>query len=110
MLPASQRLLKKKDFEFVFLKGVRLRSTCFFLRAVKTKLPVSRIGFIVSKKVSLKATQRNLAKRRLRKAVGDNIIHLKHSYDIIITALPGIATKNFSEIKQEIGESFKQLK
>ena len=109
MLPKIHRLTKKKDFEAVFRKGILIKSDIVLLRAVKNHLPESRFGFVVSKKVSSKATIRNKVKRRLRKAVQDQLLKVKNPMDAIIISLPGVEKKEFSEIQEIIATMVKKL-
>jgi ribonuclease P protein component len=66
MLLKENRLKKKKDFERVFSQGRNLKGDFLFFKTINNKLEDNRIGFIVSKKVSKKAVERNKIKRRLR--------------------------------------------
>ncbi len=126
MLPKINRLTKKKDFELVFKKGESIKNDFLIFKILKNHLKESRFGFIVSKKVSGKATVRNKIKRRLRKAVLNHLkeIHLikfseaeisqkaklfsrvKKSVDLIIITLPKIEKKEFSEIQEVINNFF----
>lgn len=102
MLPKINRLTKKKDFDLVFQKGKGAKIGHFVFRTVKNSLTKSRFGFIVSKKVSNKATIRNKTKRRLRAAASQ--IKLKNPSDIVIVALSGAEKIGFVEIKKTIAD------
>ena len=107
MLPPKNRLTKKKDFDIIFKKGKTLKGDSLIYKALKNGLKEDRFGFVVSKKISNKATQRNKIKRRLRRAVSDelkkyNSVGDKESLDIVIITLPGIEKKSFLEIKEII--------
>ena len=108
MLSKKYRLKKKKDFERVVKKGRPLQGRFLVLKFIKNKQGESRIGFIVSKRVSKKAVLRNKAKRRLRAAVRELILHLKEGYDIIIFSRASIIDAQFQEIKQDIEQAFKR--
>jgi ribonuclease P protein component len=110
MLKTTHRLTKKKDFEVVFKKGELLKNDFLWLRIVKNHEQKSRFGFVVSKKVSAKATIRNKVKRRLRDAISNQLKHIAKPADVVIIALPGIEKKKFSEIQEAIMHSFKKLK
>ena len=77
MLPKLNRLTKKKDFEAVFNKGKSIKNDFLIFKILKNHLRENRFGFIVSKKVSNKANQRNKVKRRLRSAVLSNLKEIK---------------------------------
>jgi len=109
MLPLKNRLKKKKDFEKVFREGKSVKGPTTYFRILKTKEPSPRIGFIVSKKVSLKAVERNKIRRRLRESVREVLDTLKGGLDIIIIASPRIKKSSFDEIREEIEKGFKNI-
>ena len=102
MLPLKNRLKKKKDFENVFAGGKTAKARYFFLRTIKTDSIDSRIGFIVSKKVSKKAVERNRIKRLFREAVRLDMARIKPGYDLVFIALNSAKEKDLTEIKKEI--------
>ena len=102
MLPKEYRLKRKKDFEGVFKKGKSRTGDFLILRVVKNNLKVSRIGVVVSRKVSKKAVLRNKTKRKLREAARADIKKMKPGYDLIFFTKKGIEKKSFSEIKKEV--------
>lgn len=110
MLPKINRLTKKKDFESVFKKGESVRNLFLLCKMAKSNLPQSRFGFVVSKKISSKATVRNTVKRRMRDAVAGALEELKKPVDMVIVALPGIELREFTEIKGALLGAFKKLK
>ena len=110
MLLKQNRLKKKKDFEKVFNHGRIYRQDFLLLKLLKNDLEFSRIGFIVSKKISNKAVVRNKVKRRLRDIVRKKISDMKNNNDIIIIALQGIQEKTFQEMEQEIDKIFIKAK
>ncbi len=107
MLPAKNRLTKKKDFDAVFKGGRSIKNGFLILKILKNQLKNSRFGFVVSKKVSNKAVVRNMVKRRLRKAVADGLKEMRESADIVIITLPGTEKKEFSEIQEAIKKGFR---
>jgi ribonuclease P protein component len=72
------------------------------LKIATNNLPCSRVAFIVSKKISTKATERNLIKRRLREAVRAILVSVKEGYDIVVFSKTNIKGQNFSQIQNEI--------
>jgi len=109
VLPRANRLTKKKDFEVIFKKGKGVKDDFLIFKILKNHLKKSRFGFIVSKKVSNKATVRNKIKRRLRDAVFKKLDEIKNNIDVIIVALPGIENKEFSEIQEAIDKFLKYV-
>ena len=91
---------------------------------MKNNLGLNRFGFVVSQKVSKKATVRNKTRRRLAEAIRARIKDIypvksapqsgavsreagqfnrvKIGTDLVLIALPGIERKEFSEIKETI--------
>ena len=110
MLSKENRLKKKKDFEEVFKKGKGFREDFLFLKIKKNELGVSRIGFVVSKKISRKAVQRNKIKRRLREVMKFYLSKIETGFDIVFLAKPGIGEKDFQEIKEIAQKIFKKAK
>lgn len=102
MLPLKNRLKKRKDFENIFEKGVTAPNRYFFLKIVQSDNPETRIGFIVSKKVSKKAVERNRVKRLFREAVQMNLIRIKPSYDLVFIVLNSAKNKTLLEIEKEV--------
>jgi len=109
-LPKINRLTKKKDFELVFKKGESIKNDFLIFKILKNHLKESRFGFVVSKKVSNKATIRNKVKRRLRDVISGKLKEIGKSVDLIIITLPGIEKKEFSEIQEIIINYLKKTK
>ncbi len=100
MLPQNNRLKKKKDFERVFKKGKGFKEDFLALKTAKNDLDDSRFGFVVSQKVSKKATVRNKIKRVLRKIIEQYLPLIKKGNDVLIVTLPGLEIKDFWEFKE----------
>ncbi|MBI2053956.1 MAG: ribonuclease P protein component [Candidatus Staskawiczbacteria bacterium] len=116
MLPEKNRLRKKKDFEEIFKNSKSFKEGFLVLRARKNNFKTSRFGFIVSLKVSKKATVRNKVKRRLREAVKKYIEDgpysknkNKKSVDAILIALPGSEKIKFSDLKETVVKIFENV-
>ena len=117
MSPKINSLKKRKDIERVFEKGKRFKEDFLILKITKNALSQTRFGFIVSKKVSKKATLRNKIKRKLREIVSKKGKKLKKGrrspttrpgMDIVLIALPGLETKDFWEIDETLNKLFKK--
>jgi ribonuclease P protein component len=103
MLPLKNRLKKKKDFETVFGKGSIIKNKYFFLKIFKREENSdTRIGFIVSKKVSKKAVERNRIKRLFREVIRLNLGKIKPRYDMVYIVLASARDKDLSELEKEI--------
>jgi len=102
MLPAKNRLKKKKDFERVFKEGRGAREDFLFLKLVKNNSGFNRIAFIVGKNVSKKASQRNKVKRIISEIVRLRLKNLKPGIDGVFVALPGAEKKDFRQTEKTI--------
>lgn len=109
MLAKKHRLTKKKDFDAVFKGAKSVKEGFLVAKVLRHNTKESRFGFIVSKKISNKATVRNLVKRRLRKAVEDSIQGVAVGVDIVFITLPGIQKQEFSAVRGNIITIFKKI-
>ena len=101
-LPKINRIKKKKDFEIIFKKGTGFQNSLLVLKIIKNNFGGSRFGFIVSQKVSKKATIRNKVRRRLAEIIKAEFKNIKDGLDIVFISLPGIEKKEFSDIKDAL--------
>jgi len=108
MLPKENRLKKKKEFEAVFKGGRHIKSQNFFIKYLANGTDKARIGFVVSKKVSKRAVDRNKAKRRMREAFRDIDGRLKDGISIIVVAYPSLKDVKFKEALAEIESALKK--
>ncbi len=108
MLPKRNRLKKNKDFENVFKKGQGFKEDFLYLKIKENNLKSSRFGFVVSKKFSQKATERNKIKRRLRELVKAKLPKIKEGIDGVITTMPGLRIIDFWELEKIINKLFKK--
>ena len=108
MLPKANRLKKNKDFENVFKKGQGFKEDFLYLKIKKNNLKSSRFGFVVSKKFSQKATDRNKIKRRLRELVRIKLPEIKKGIDGVITIVPGFKINDFWELEEIINRLFEK--
>lgn len=84
MLPISYRLTKRNDFQKVFENGKFFSIGSISLICAPNAQETSRIGFVVSKKVSKKAVDRNRIRRILREALRPMVTLLKPGMDAVI--------------------------
>ena len=102
MLPKQDRLSKEKDIMLVLRRGRRFSSPFLNLNFFKNRMSVSRFGFIVSKKVAAKPTQRNLIKRRMRNIVGKNQRDSLSGFDCLFVAKAQIKSLDYKETEEEL--------
>jgi len=110
VLPKKNRLKKKKDFENIFRRGRSVKEDFVSFRWRPNGLKISRFGFIVSQKISKKATVRNKIKRRLREILKLTLPRLKKGIDGIFIACPGLEERNFYDIESAIKNIFARIK
>jgi len=110
MLAKKNRLNKKKDFGQVLKEGKSLKEKFLILKIGKNKTGQIRFGFIVSQKVSKKATIRNKVRRKISELVKLRIKKIKKGVDAILIALSGIEKKEFLEIGEMVDNLFKRAK
>jgi len=111
MLPSANRLKRQKDIEKVFKKGIGFKEDFLILKTVKSGLKNSRFAFVVSKKISTKATTRNKIRRRLSELVRSLLKKVKSpAKDAILMAGQGLEKQDFWEMEKSLVELFKKAK
>jgi ribonuclease P protein component len=88
----EQRLRRARDFAAVQRRGRAYSAGPLVLRTLPNDLPVSRAGFVVSKRVGTAVT-RNRVKRRLRAAF-DAVGGLP-GHDLVVIARPEAAKRDY---------------
>lgn len=99
MLPRLYRIKKEKDFERIFKKGTSFKNNLFVLKIVENGLDKSRFAFVVSQKVSKKATERNKLRRIVSEIVRKKIADIQKGLDFAFIFLPGARNKDFLELE-----------
>jgi ribonuclease P protein component len=110
MLPKTNCLKKKKDFERVFKKGKGFKEDFLVIRFVPNNQKKSRFGIIISKKISKKATIRNKIKRRIRQLLRIRLKEIRKGIDIVLIGVPGLENKDFWEIEEVLTNLLKKAK
>ena len=103
MLPRENRLKKEKEFEAVFKGGRTFKGEYVLLRYLVNGTDKTKVGFVVSKKVSKLATQRNKIKRRMREITRKRKESIKDGLSIIMVALPRSIGAGYAEMEKDIG-------
>lgn len=107
MLGKRQCLKRKKDFDKVFKKGKAFKKDFLLARILPSAQEFHRVGIIVSKKVSNKATERNVIKRRIRVAVKELLNNIEAPLDIVIVVQASANKKiSLQEIRNVLEELF----
>ncbi len=102
MLAKQYRLRFKKDFDAIFKSRHKFYSINFILRYIKNNEENSKFAFVISKKVSKKAVDRNLIKRRMSEIIRKNISNIKSGYNIIFFAKSGVLKLDYIKIQEEL--------
>jgi len=110
MLSGENRLKKKNDFERVFKQGKSFKEKGLIFRLAKNNLPVARFGFVVSLKVSKKASLRNKIRRRLRAIIKTRLPQTKTGFDIVLIVSEDLVNKSFQEIAEIVDSLCKKAK
>ena len=104
LLPKEQILHSSKDFLKLLKGGKRLGLEGFELIYGPNGLGYPRIGYIVSKKVSSKAVNRNRIKRIFREYFRHNK-PLFGSNDVIFVCKKDISSWNLNMVGEAVGDS-----
>ncbi len=101
MLAAKHRI-KGSEIASIKKKGKLYKSSHFGAIILnRDDKKDSRFGFIISKKVSKLATERNRIKRALYEALRHNLKFIKKGRDMIFLVKPEISKKSTPEIMRE---------
>lgn len=109
MLARINRLTKKRSFEKVKEQGKLFQGQNFAIAVLarRDKEPC-RFGFVVSNKISKKATIRNRIRRVLREAARANLPRLKAGFDVIFLVKKKILDVKTEEIGDEASSILKK--
>lgn len=115
MLPQSERLKKSSEFSAVYnlRKSVANPLLILYTGRQKTSPEVpARVGFVVSKKISKKATKRNRIKRLMREAYRNLKSNTSIRTDLwsvlIFLARPEIVDVNYEQVYDGIVDCLKK--
>lgn len=109
-LEAHKRIKKSKDFQSIQKSGDKIFSKNFILIYKKNNLDISRIGVVVSKKVSKRANKRNFVKRRLKEIFRLNQHNFIENIDLVIIAKRECLVLDYQEFERQILGSLKYNK
>ncbi len=108
MFAKKYRVTSIKDFNKIFRNGKSFYDDFFMIKALKNDLELNRFAVVVSKKVSLKAVERNKIKRKLREVLKKNIDLFPENCDAIVYANKSILNKPFNEIEEKLKTCFRK--
>ena len=112
MLPRSSRLKRSRDFQNVYKRRQSWASPhlAFYVRfRTPREEPVSRLGFVISKKVAKRAHDRNRLKRRLREICRLRVLSTAaRSFDGLFVARTATADVSFDALALEVAGLIRQ--
>ncbi len=110
MFAKERRIRKEGEFKNVLERGRFVATPLFLLKYKKASEPESRFGFVVSRKVSPKATVRNTVKRRLREIARREEIRLPVPCDVVVIARRAAASASFGELRESFVAALNQAR
>lgn len=110
MLARHYTLKTTKDFTRVKKNGKAYRSKSFTVYYVPQDNPAtSRFGFIISTKISKKASLRNRARRVLADGVRFSCTELKDGFDSLFVAKPTIIKTYTADLIKEVRKTLEEI-
>lgn len=100
--------ISKKIFKEILKTGKGFKEDRLIMKIFFSKEKSIKIGFLISKKISKKAVERNRIKRRLKEILKKEKI--KEGLYIIFIPLPGLEKKNFKELEETVKKILKKAK
>lgn len=110
MLAQVYSLKGKKNIDEVLKKGKKNQSDSFgvfFLDKKNNKLP--KFAFIISKKISKLAVNRNRVKRAMSESVRHNVKIVPSGYEFVFLAKKSIVKRSTEEIMEEVRKFLKNI-
>lgn len=106
MVPTSHRATKKFFKEIAGQRPFQVHEPAFILKKYTLpNLPTPVIAIVVSSKVSKRAVDRNLIKRRLRHIFRELTPRLKPGFAMMVLVKPGSVTTPFPRLKEQVSHS-----
>lgn len=109
MLPKENRLKKKKDFQKVFSSGEMVQGETVGVLFSKTK-DKTRVGIVVSSKVSKKAVERNRVRRAVQESFRKFLPRITQPLDIVVLVKKKILEKSAVEVENDLEQVLKTRK
>lgn len=109
MLSKEKRIRDASDFKRVYQKGAFFYHNLFNVNYLKNRTSLTRVGFVIGKKVSNKATVRNNLKRKFRESARHLYEELPKGYDIVINIKKEALGKKQKELETEIQRALQKI-
>lgn len=101
-LKRALRLRKSSEFQRVRQQGRRITSRLLTLAWMPNDVAQLRIGFVVSKRTSKRAVDRNYLKRLLGEALRPCLTELAPGWDIVFSVRTNTLTADLRTLEQDI--------
>jgi len=96
------RLRKNSDFQRLRQQGRSIMSPLLILAWMPNDVVRTRVGFVVSKRISKRAVDRNFIKRLLSEAMRDVLPRLPGGLDIVVSARQEANMADLRTFKQDL--------
>jgi ribonuclease P protein component len=101
-LNRALRLRKSSDFQRVRQQGQSTASRLLILAWTPNNVSSVRIGFVISKRISKSAVQRNYIKRLLSEAIRPALADLPQNYDIVFNTRSQVIGVDLFTLRRDI--------
>ncbi len=101
-LNRASRLRKSSEFQRVRQQGRSITSRLLILAWTSNDVAQLRIGFVVSKRISKRAVDRNYLKRLLSEAIRPLLPELASGWDIVLSARKDTLMADLHTLEQDI--------
>ncbi|MBA2678924.1 MAG: ribonuclease P protein component [Ktedonobacteraceae bacterium] len=109
-LNRALRLRKNSDFQRVRQQGRSTASRLLILAWAPNEQAVLRVGFVVSKRISKRAVERNYIKRLLSEAVRPVLSELPSGWDIVFSAKSQVVGIHLPVLAQDVSQLLRRAR
>jgi ribonuclease P protein component len=101
-LKRELRLRKNTDFQRVRQHGRKTASRLLVLMCAPNNLATVRVGFVVSKRISKQAVERNYIRRLLSEAMRPFLLDISAGWDIVVSVKQTIIGMSLPALAQDL--------
>jgi ribonuclease P protein component len=109
VLKKINRISTKTEFELVKTKGVMHQSPIFGWLALKLDDNNKKVGFLVSKKISKKAVDRNRIRRVLAVAIKKNLEAMPGGLRCVVLAKKTMLGVEYATVEKEVARIISEI-
>lgn len=102
MLSAPHRLTASRAYQYVYRRGRSFSGSCLRIHVTKGGSGTTQFGIVVSNRVSKRATERNLLKRRLRAALRTHISTVAQGYLVVVVTTGRALRQPYAALRDEL--------